>query len=168
MDIYIFICLYCSSLLSLTMYCGIAAEVTGQQGMLTSPWHLIPPLDFRDPCCPMLTEFVNMFWTFLTILTSVSLIFVLMKVPCLVHWYFDRSNLNCPWYWHSSDLRNILLYISMFLKCSQYDQNNGRNSDFRTPICCKIIPSITFIKTIFFYSYNCISKTGFERYKPPA
>ena len=66
----------CSSLFSLTMYFGLAAGVTGQQGMLTPPWHLIPPLVFRGPCCPMLTEFVYVFWTFLTILTLVSLILI--------------------------------------------------------------------------------------------
>ena len=44
--------------------------------MLTPPWHLIPPLVFRGPCCPMLTEFVYVFWTFLTILTLVSLILI--------------------------------------------------------------------------------------------
>ena len=48
----------------------------GLQGMLTPRWHLIPLLDFRDPCCPMLTEFVYVFWKFLTILTLVSLILV--------------------------------------------------------------------------------------------
>ena len=54
-----------------------AAVVTGQQGMLTPPpWHLIPPLDFRGPCCPMITEFVYVFWAFLKISTVVSLILV--------------------------------------------------------------------------------------------
>ena len=57
----------CSSLFSLTVYYGLAAGVTGQQGMLISPWHLMQPLDFRGPCCPMLTEFVYMFLMFLTI-----------------------------------------------------------------------------------------------------
>lgn len=46
--------------------------VTGQQGMLNPPWHPIPPLDFRGPCCPLLI----LFWTFLTIFFLVSLILV--------------------------------------------------------------------------------------------
>ena len=41
----------CSSLFSLKMHFGLAAGVTSQQGMLTPPWHLIPPLVFRGPCC---------------------------------------------------------------------------------------------------------------------
>jgi len=65
-------------LFSLTMYCVLAAGVTGQQGMLTPPWHLISPLDFRGPCCPMLTDYVHVFVMFLTILTLVSLILVLL------------------------------------------------------------------------------------------
>ena len=42
--------------------------------MPNPPWHLILPLVFRGPCCPMLTEFVYVVWIFLTILTLVSLI----------------------------------------------------------------------------------------------
>ena len=92
----------CSSLFSLTIYCGLVTGETGQQGMLTPPWHLIPLFVFRGPCCPMFTEFVYVFWTFLTISTLVSLILVFKSLmqflPVLKgHYLFSLFALRNRW-----------------------------------------------------------------------
>lgn len=63
----------CSSLVLLIFDCGITWSMTGQQRMLTIPWHLVSPLNVR--VCPMSTWFVCVV-DILIIYTSVSEILI--------------------------------------------------------------------------------------------
>ena len=84
------VCTNCDEELFLTFFTDNVLLTRGgcdrSAGDVYSSMALISPLDFIGPCCPMLTEFVCVSWTFLTIFTLVSLILVYLGNFVIIYW----------------------------------------------------------------------------------
>jgi hypothetical protein len=83
---------------------GLTAGVTGRQGMLTPPWHLIPPLIYSEVC---LLSFSDLYARLMRLITVCSFFFFIS----FCHQFISRSVFVC----RDVEKRRLLLRVVFFL-----------------------------------------------------